>query len=219
MVKNITSNELTVKRFFKIILKIFLILLGGFILYIIGLFATSPLFDKFDHDKFIALDTQMQGVYQQLKATSGGVDDWKYRKVCTEELAGDWPTGVFFCDVTISLDKKATSVADVNNLQAKYYPIINSSDTLRRTTELDLEAPSDFGKNFVVSSAEQRYQETKTGIECDYLIYLYQNTDDSLKTYEENVSYGSALNGGIGNLLVSLKCSERARNSWYLADK
>lgn len=212
MVKNITSNELTVKRFFKIILKIFLILLGGFILYIIGLFSTSPLFDKFDHDKFIALDTQMQGVYQKLKAASGGVDDWKYRKVCTEELAGDWPTGVFFCDVTISLDKKATSVADVNNLQAKYYPIINDSNALIKTTELDPEYPSDFGKNFVVSSAEQRYEEIKTGVECDYLIKLYQGATDG--RYISN-TYGSYVSVDSGYVRASLACSGKARGSWY----
>ena len=216
MVKNIISNDLTVKRFLKIVLKISLILLGGFILYIIGLFATSPLFDKFDHDRFIALDAQMQGVYQKLQATSGGVDDWKYRKVCTEELAGDWPTGVFFCDTTISLDKKATSVADVNNLQAKYYPIINSSDTLRKTTELDPEAPSDFGKNFVVSSAEQRYKEVKTGVECDYLLKLYQDAIDG--KYISN-AYGSYVSVDSGYIRVSLVCSEKARSSWYLSNK
>lgn len=212
MVKNITSNELTIKRFFKIIAKGFLILLGALILYIVGGIALSPVFDKFDHNKFITLDTQMQGVYQKLRASSDGVDDWRYEKVCTEELNGDWPTGVFFCGVNIILDKKATSVADVNNLQEKYYPIINGSGILRKTTELDPEAPSDFGKNFVVSSTGQRSVEIKTGVECDYLLYLYQSVEDINLVSD---SYGSKINNGAGNVRLSLECSGKARNSWY----
>lgn len=212
MVKNIASNELTVKRFFKIVLKIFLILLSALILYIVGGFALSPVFDKFDHDKFIDLDTQMQGVYRKLQAASGGADDWKYEKVCNDELAGDWPTGMYFCDVTMSLNKKATSVDDVNNMQAKYYPIINGSNALKKTTELDPESLIDFGKNFVVSSAEQRYKEIKTGVECDYLIKLYQDATDG--EYISN-AYGSYISVGSGYVRASLVCSEKARGSWY----
>lgn len=215
MAKNTTTNEVSVKRFFKIILKSVLILLGLFILFIIGIFATAPLFDKMDHDKFITLDNQMQGIYQKLKAASGG-DDWKYEKICSAELAGDWPTGMYFCGVTMSLDKKATSVDDVNALQAKYYPIINSSDALKKKTELDPEYPRDFGKNFVISSAEKRYEESKTGVGCDYLIKVYSNIESNEFDSE---SYGSKIIPNMGRIRVSLDCTGKARSYWYPTDK
>lgn len=216
MTKTISTNK---SPFKKITLKIFLILIGALVLLIIGYFVSIPLFDKFNHDRFIALNTQMQTIFQSLKTASNGVDEWKYVTSCSAEMAGDWQTGQYYCSVIISSEKTTTSINDVNNLQAKYYPIINNSNTLNNITELDPELPNDFGKKFVVSSAFKRYSETKSGIECDYSIDLYQSVSDKSKPYEENVSYGSAINNDIGNIRISLNCTEKARSGWYLLTK
>jgi hypothetical protein len=215
MPKNKNEIKSPAKRFFGIILKIFLILFGALILFIVGVFATAPLFDKIDHDKFITLDSQMQGLYQKLKAASGGVDDWKYETICTAELAGDFPTGQYFCSATVSLDKIATSVDAVNALQDKYYPLINDYDALTSQTNLDLELPNDFGKKFVVSSAEERYRMKSTDIKCDYLLKLGQSIEDINLTTD---SYGSAISNSVGDLDFSLGCTGKARGHWYAVD-
>jgi hypothetical protein len=198
----------------KKILKIVLIILFSpiVIILLITLFfqIANPIFDKFDKDKFVKLDTQMQSLYQRIKTVSNGVDDWKYMAVCSPNHTGDWPTGDYNCVTSISTVKTATSVDVINNLQAKYYPIIDSSDTLKAKTELDPEFPNDFGKNFVVSSASKDYYESKSKVVCRYLIKLNQSVK-----YNFNYSYGLDINDGIGMITISLRCEDTARGSWY----
>ncbi|MEI7539345.1 MAG: hypothetical protein WCJ36_01060 [Candidatus Saccharibacteria bacterium] len=203
----------------KKILKIALIILFSpiIIILLITLFfqIANPIFDKFDKDKFIKLDTQMQSLYQKIKTASNGVDDWKYMAVCSPNHTGDWATGDYNCVTSISTVKTATSVDVINNLQSKYYPIIDNSATLRAKTELDPELPNDFGKKFVVSSAFKDYYEMKSKAVCRYLIELNQSTRDNSLSYDMNYSYGLNINTGIGITTISLRCEDTARGSWY----
>jgi len=209
MVKNTNGNELTVKRLFKFILKAFLVLIGLFILYVIGLFATSPLFDKFDHDRFIALDTQMQGVYQKLKAASSG-DDWKYEKVCSADRSGWMTTGEYDCVLSISLKGTVGSIVDVNSLHSKYYSIIQKTGVLSHATGSDIGTKEILGNTFTTGSVYEDYNEKKSGIRCRYLVDLGQDSDNSYR-----VSSGLAIKNEVGVLLISLRCEGMARSSWY----
>jgi hypothetical protein len=213
MNKTISNNKSCTK---KILLRISLISLGALALLIIGYLVSIPLFDRFDHDRFITLDTQIQTIFQRLKTASDVTDEWEYIKACTAELAGDWPTGHYFCSATISMEKTATSVSEVSALQSKYYPIIDNSSLLEKVTELTPELSNDFGKNFVVSSAEKHYTEIKSGVKCDYLIKLYQSIEDANLISD---SYGSKIDNGTGNIRISLSCTDKARNNWYSIDK
>jgi hypothetical protein len=208
------NKTITTKK--SIIKKILLILTGVIVLTIVGFFASIPLFDKLDQNRFATLDTQIKGIFQKLQSTSSGVDTWKYETICSANMSGWMPTGTYNCTVLILLEKPATSVQEINDLQTKYYPVINSSDTLKQKTDLDPQLPNDFGKEFVISSAEKHYTEVKSGIECRYLISL-----DQIQIDEDtgNVRYGSKIDGGIGNVRISLECSETARSYWYPVDK
>lgn len=212
MVKKTSASTTPTKKIIKILLFTPLILIGLIILYVVWIYATAPIFDKLDHDKFIKLDTQMQKVFQDIKTASNGTDDWKYLAVCSANHTGDWPTGDYNCVTSISTQKTVTSVQEINDLQTKYYPVIDGSDMLVQKTELDPESPNDFGKNFVVSSAEKNYVEKKSKIECNYLIKLYQSVENSDLTSD---AYGFSINNGTGKALVSLRCSETANEPWY----
>jgi hypothetical protein len=215
MVKNISSNKYPVKKIIKIILLILISPIILLVLIILWHIVTDPIMDKFDHDKFIKLDTSMQGIFQKLKTASNGVDTWKYSKICTAEMTGDFTTGYYFCTVSLLTERTATSVNDINDLQAKYYSIIDNGSTLKQKTELDLEPPNEFGKNFVISSAEKHYKEIKSGVECRYLIELNQTNEDKALSYKENYSYGSNVNSKSGGARLSLECTEKARSHWY----
>lgn len=209
MNKTISSDKLSTK-IVKIILKTFLILIGALVLFIVGVFATAPIFDKFDHDRFITLDTQMKAVFQQIALASNGIDNWQYEKVCSANRTGWMTTGDYNCLTSISLKKTSTSVEEISNLQAKYYPIISNSQSLKQKDESTPNLDNNFGKNFVVSDFEKHFEESKTGIECQYLTMLSQNIESS-----DNLKLGSTINNGNGILLISLRCDETARRPWY----
>jgi hypothetical protein len=210
MINNINTNKSPVKKIIKVVLLILLAPIILFLLISLWYLVTNPILDKLDHDKFTKLDTQMQEVFQGLKATSNGVDDWKYKAVCSADRSGWMKTGKYHCVTSISTQETVTSVQEINDLQAKYYPVINSSDTLKQKTELDPEMPNDFGKNFVVSSAEKHYTEVKSGILCQYLFELNQANENP-----ENFTYSSEINGKTGVAIISLRCEEIARGQWY----
>jgi len=192
--------------------KIFLILTGIIILIIIGFFASIPVFDKLDQNRFDALDKQMQVIFQKLQTTANNTDTWKYETVCSANMSGWMTTGNYNCTTLISLERSVASIQEIDDLQTKYYPVIDSDNILKQKTDLDFQLPNDFGQKFVISSAEKHYTEVKSGIECSYLIKLNQ---DKTKENTENSAYGSIIDGGIGNLRISLSCSETARSSWY----
>lgn len=216
MFKNTDKNKSNSKKIIKILLLSPVVLIGLLAVFVAGVYATAPFFDKLDQEKFVKLDNQMQNLYEQIKSGSNEGDDWKYAAVCSKEYSGDFPTGQYNCVTSISLQKTIATVDDLNALQAKYYPIIDSSDSLVTKTDLDPELPGDFGKNFVVSSAEKNYTEKESGIECNYLIKLNQAADEYDLNYD---SYGSRMINENGKAMVSLRCEDIARKQWYkLAD-
>jgi len=177
-------------------------------------YVTHPIFDKFDQDRFTKLDTQMQSLFHDLKTTSNNIDIWKYAAVCSANKSGWMITGDYNCITSISTQKAVTSVQEVNSMQEKYYSVINRSTILKQKTELDSELPGDFGKKFVVSSAEKRYIEKQTRIECRYLIQIGQ-TEGSVDEAKDNGEYGSPIVDKIGNATISFRCDETARDHWY----
>jgi len=180
----------------------------------IGYLASGPILNKIDQNRFVTLDLQMQRLFADIKSTSDKSDVWVYRKSCEPERSGPWATGNYYCSTKISMTKTVTSVKEIADLQSKYYPIINNSEILKAKSDLDLELPGDFGKNFVVSSAEKRYRENSTKISCTYLNKLYQindNGDFSLNKYSATIV------NDIGNINISLKCTDRAYEDRYIA--
>jgi len=212
MIKVMDTDKSPVKKTIKIALLILLAPIVLFLLISLWYLVTNPILDKFDHDKFNRLDTSMQGVFQKLKTTSNGTDEWKYAAVCSADRSGWMKTGKYNCITSISTQKTITSVQELNDLQTKYYSLIDNSGTLAQKTELDPELPDDFGKNFVVSSAFKDYTELKSGIECTYLIKLYQNDRNLGLSFD---TYGSDIQHGLGGVFVSLRCSGITRSHWY----
>lgn len=212
MVKKSNKNESNIKSIKKILLYSPVVVLGLVILYMAGSFVSASFFEKSDQDRFVMLDSRMRSLYNQIKSVAGESDDWKYAAVCSEEMSGDFPTGEYNCVTSISMRKTITSVEELNVLHAKYYPVINDSGSLSSKTELDVELPDDFGKNFVVSSAEKRLVEKDSNIECNYLTKLGQGAEDYSSEYD---SYGSKMLSDIGRITISLRCEDISRGSWY----
>ncbi len=212
MVKKSNKNESNIKSIKKILLYSPVVVLGLVILYMAGSFVSASFFEKSDQDRFVMLDSRMRSLYNQIKSVAGENDDWKYAAVCSEEMSGDFPTGEYNCVTSISMRKTITSVEELNVLHAKYYPVINDSDSLSSKTELDVELPDDFGKNFVVSSAEKRYINSETEIGCKYLIKLLRTDSDGI-FLDDN--YGESIENGLGGVLVSIRCTDIAQGAWY----
>ncbi len=212
MNKSIITKKLTVKTVLKRILQILLLII---VLYILAVFleiATRPIRDSFDKNKYVELNSQMQILYDDISTASNGAEDWQYEASCIEQLNGPWPTGRYICSNIISTRKTVSSVQEVNDLQAKYYPIVDNNNIFTPISELDPEYPSDFGKNFVVSSVEKNYTEKTSKVTCNYLLSLYQNPDS---LYENNDLYSSAIVGNTGVASIKVECTSIARGQWY----
>lgn len=181
---------------------------------IISLLVSGPIMDTVDKNRFLMLDSQMQKLYKDVKANADEADAWIYEKGCEPEYSGPWPTGGYFCTAKISLTKTVTTAKELADLQNKYYPIINNSEILKASSELNLQLPNDFGINFVVSSAERRYSENNTKISCIYLNKLYQAINGNDFSANE---YGTMITNDAGKININLKCTDKSRSDWYVA--
>jgi len=192
--------------------RIIIIVVAVIVSLIVGGLILSKLATDTSRNKFIALDSQIYKLFQNIKLYSNGTEGWGYDKSCIAELAGDWPTGQFYCSAIISLATTSTSIDELISLQSQYFPVIDKTEYLLPTSELLPQPPRDFGVNFVVSSAEKNYQESKSGTNCIYLIKLSQSTNDNYLTSD---AYGSQINNGVGIINISLKCTGLASGDWY----
>jgi len=208
MAKNTTIKKLPIK-------KILLIITGVIILIIAVYFISLPIRDKLDQNRFEKLDAQMQLVFKDIKAAANNSDQWNYKTSCTPNMTGWARTGGYTCTALITMEKPVTTVQEINSLQARYYPVIDSFSGFTQKTELNPQLPDDFGKKFVVSSAEKHYIEKKSGVECIYIISLNQSSEDKNKSYSENFLSGSTINTDNGNISTTLRCREDSRGSWY----
>lgn len=209
MIQTINKKKSPIKKVFKVLIVI-LVTPIVIVLLLIGLyFGTKPIFDKIDHDKFITLDTQMQKVYQELQTASNGTDVWKYKTVCSANHTGWMPTGTYNCVASISTQKNITTVGEINDLQSKYYPVVNSTVTLVPESN-DLQFAGNFGKTFSVGLAYKDYTEKITGIGCTYEINIHQ-----LDYRNSSEDLGSKIVGDTAKFFISLRCEETARSSWY----
>ncbi len=175
-------------------------------------YITHPIFDKFDQDRFITLNKQMKTLLQELKVASNGNDIWNYSSLCSADRTGWMATGSYSCTTSISAITAVKTASEVNELKLKYQPIIDNNKILLPITDSTTESSNNFGNDFVVSSIEKHYTETMSKIECDYLIKLYQ-TDRNLGLSSD--SYGTEIANEQANLVISLRCSDTARDHWY----
>lgn len=181
-------------------------------LVVIGFFISQSILDRIDREKMTKLDTDMRSLYDTIKKSSSGNDNWKYANVCSPVRSGPWPTGDYNCITSISLEKTITSATEVKEYHAKYYPIIDKNPLLIKSGELDEQPVGVFGSYFVVSSAEKRYLSSSTKTDCRYLESLHQTQANELT---KNYQYGSDIDNGQGRFIISLRCDETARDKWY----
>lgn len=213
IVKKFNTNRQVVKIIARTALVIILAPVTFFTLLTLWTTVTKPIFDKFDHDKFSTLDTQMRGVYQNLRTASNGVDEWKYRTGCYDTSQNWLSPPDLMCEAAISAQKIITSVDELNKLQAKYYPIIKTDNGLKQVST-GLKSAFGFGDKFSVSLAYAEFVEEKTNIECTYEINLHQ-IEKNINYQTNNDDPGSAISGEHGELHISFRCDESARGSWY----
>ncbi len=203
-------NKNSKKLFIKLLIFVFPIIV--LILIFSWGYITSPFFDKFDQNRFNTLETQMQNLFQDLNTASNGIDKWNYSFFCSVNRTGWMKTGNYTCTSSTLVQKNVKSVSEVNEMNSTYQSVIAKSGILTQLKESKSESSNIFGNDFVVSSIEKHYSEKKSKIECDYLIKLYQS-DRGLGLNSD--SYGTAILNGQGRVLISLRCSDTARDHWY----
>lgn len=192
--------------------KIALIIIASLALLVVGYLAFTALFMNSEHGRFMSLDSSQKELYNKLSKASEGADNtdnWTYRAGCTEVYSGALPTGQFDCSTTISMSKSIGSVDELNSAQSKYFNIIDQDTNLKQVSELNIQTPDDFGKKFVVSSAEKHYTDTISGVSCRYIIALEQ-----LGETTSNFEYGTPIKN-TGKINISISCSGKSNSSWY----
>lgn len=167
----------------------------------------------YDRDTFTALDSKMKMVYKNIINNSDL--SWAYKTGCNAERKGAWPTGRYNCSSAISANAEVGSVAQINNLNNKYLKIVNDSGIFNSKNELKHSSFDGFGKDFVISSEENSYIETKSNIECTYLFKV-----ENIENNPANSIYGSMIENDRGIADISLSCTGIAMDYWYeLSDK
>ena len=208
---NNTSKKIFVKKTVFIILIVMSPIIILILIFAWG-YITHPIFDKFDQDRFNRLDIQMKNLFQEFKTASNGTDNWNYSSLCSADRTGWMATGSYSCTTSISTITAVKTALEVNQLRLKYQPLIDDSKILFKTTVSGTESLNNFGSDFVVSSIEEHYTEATSKIECDYLIKLYQSNRNLGFSSD---AYGTAIANEQGNLAISLRCSDTARDCWY----
>jgi len=180
------------------------------IFYIIFYFLTSPVLNVIDKNKFTKHDNQGKSLYAELKAASGGIDDWKYEAKCIDARSGDFPDGNIFCGIDITLNTTVGSAPQFKSLHEKYFNIIDSQKFLKPETDLSLNPPAIFGTSMVKSTAEKTYASTGK-ITCNYGAEMYDATDKE-SAYKQA---GSEISVSNASVYINFTCSDRARDNWY----
>ncbi|HRN97023.1 MAG TPA: hypothetical protein PLZ58_01035 [Candidatus Saccharibacteria bacterium] len=181
------------------------------LLLVAAIFIISiPIISNLEHTRFTELDTSQRSIYDEIVKASDNAEKWDYTAGCTQIYTGPWPTGEYTCSTVISTSKETTSVDQLNALQTKYYPVVNNSDKLRQTSELDIQSPEDFGKKFVTSGVQRNYTDKSSGVDCIFRLILGQ-TKPSL----DNSIEGSTIKDGIGITRISLSCENKSSEAWF----
>jgi len=180
------------------------------IFYIIFYFLTSPVLNVIDKNKFTKHDNQGKSLYAELKAASGGIDDWKYEAKCTDANAGKFGPTEPYCGMDLRLDTKVGSAEQFKSLHEKYFDIIDKQKFLRAEAELNINPSFGFGVSMVKSTAEKKYS-AGSGFECGYIAKMYDATDKE-SAYKQA---GAEISGNNASVYINFTCSERARDNWY----
>lgn len=161
-----------------------------------------------NQNRFVELDKNMQSLHTKMQAVTQNSDVVKYTKKCQQQLSGDWPTGKYYCDASITLHKIVTSANEVADAQARFFPIVEQASFLKPVSELMTTPPASFGREFVVGGYEKSY---KLGeLQCTYL-----NKLDNKESSYIFARYGDAIETSDGDLSLTLSCSGLADQDWY----
>ncbi len=192
---------------FKKILILIGVIVGIPIAALIVLLAIQPVLDGIDHSKFSSLQSQSRLIFNDIKKTSAGVDDWKYEEKCIDSNANFFGPSNYYCSTTAELVQAVGTARQMNDLNDKYYPIIDNSKYLKALDELSKTPPSQFGIDFVISSADKQYK-SSDGYRCTYSAKLAQPN-------QQGIGYGKPITGGEGQAILMFDCTNKARGNWY----
>jgi len=213
MSKTINTNKSVPRQIFKALLVILLTPVALILLVILYVFISDPIYNMIDKNKFTTLDSQSRSLYEQIKTASNGVDDWKYMAVCSND-SQNWMMPEYNCITSISTEKNISSIAELNALHAKYYPVVEKSDIWAKHELANAQSLGDFVEKFNVSLAYNDYKELKTNTECTYQIQLSQ-IEKNINYQTDNHSFGSAITAGEGDFFISIRCDATALDKWY----
>ena len=186
-----------------------------FIVYLVISSLLSPLFDDVDKERFESLKSQSLSLYDAVKNKSAGTETWIHEATCEPQRSGWMIVSGYVCVTFLRTEVPVTAVSQVNALHEKYYPVINTSASLKQKTELSKQLAGQFGVDFVVSSAEQHYTSSGSkSITCTYLAALRQ-ADQQPVGFVANDDYGADIARGDGLMEIGLRCTDIARGNWY----
>ena len=194
------KNKVTVPKKSKI-----LILITIFCLLLAYLLVVRPAINQ---NHFTSLGNNMQKLHAKMQAVAQNSETIKFTKKCDQQLSGDWPTGKYYCDSSITLEKTVSSIDETTDIQARFFPVIDQASFLKPTSKLITTPLASFGKEFIVSSSEKKYE--VGSIRCTYLNKLSSKSSGYALD-----RYGDSIEANDGNLSLVLSCSGLADQNWY----
>ena len=185
--------------------------LGLIVLFFGSILAPMPLTDAIDRERFIKLDENTKKLYEQIRAKSVN-EDWKYSASCEDQMAGSFATGSYYCTTKISTEFMTADSADLIRMHDKYFHVINSADFITPYGNLNKLPLLYFGKQFVVSYAEQQYTlKSNPELYCTYFMQLEQASNSSLK----DQGTGMPVIISPTKLSIEFRCEDKATGNWY----
>lgn len=186
------------------------------VLYLLTMtYIVSPIQDGYDKLRFDELNTQMTKMYNEVLATAGDEEEWKYDTDCRYASEDAISIGEGYnCTMKISTIVLRTDIADTDNLHKKYYPIVSSATFITPREALLIDTYRDTGSRTLIKDAYIRYSSTiDETVDCSYFI----NADKLSNTldYYNLLAQDKSLNEDSEISTVYFKCEIHSNQDWY----
>ena len=193
-----------VKKYHKILITVLILMF-----VVVGVIAWWQMSKYYEGYQMSSLDNHMRTLYQDIQLQAESDEDWVYETGCIEQKSGDFPTGIFLCQSTISMSKKVISVDEVSRLHQKYHSIISRDSELQAIS--DIQKSPTFGSTYSISYIGSQFKDRVSGATCDYSTDLRRTDDD-----RQGSNIGLGISEQEGSAKVRLQCFKtKLRSEWY----
>jgi hypothetical protein len=187
------------------------------ILYlIVNAYIVSPIQDSYDKLRFDELSSKMKKVYNEVLATAGDKEEWKYETSCRDASDSEISFGEdgYTCKMRMSTIAIRTDIGDTDKLHQKYYPVISALTFITPRERLQDDFYEDAKRGELLKDAFISYSSSidKT-VYCGYFIngdtlggsFGFYGSPDRLKDLDDNTEVS----------LLYFECEIHSNKDWY----